>query len=206
MSNKDRLSDEALVSLHRLKRINAFFILYARYRNYGYAIIYRTLVRCKLINALKDERDAIVYDSIMEAIRCYDKERGNFRQLFSSIAKNQTINYVREFKKDPLSDYISLDSNLSEGSNLRFMDSLTFADKEATPQAIIDYNDNAKKVMVNYNGAYKRRIKKMMELKEAGYSNQEIAYRFGTTSGAVRAIFYRIKRQMDAKDSNKIKK
>lgn len=206
MKNKDRLSDETLVSLHRLKRINAFFILYARYKNYGYAIIYNTLVRCKLINALKDERDAIVYDSIMEAIRCYDKTRGNFRQLLSSIVKHQTINYVREFKKDPLSDYVSLDATLGEGSNLRFMDSLTFADKESSPQTIINLDDHAKKVVTNYNGSYKRRLKKMMELKEAGYSNQEIARKLKTSSGAVRSVFYRIKRQMNAKDSNKIKK
>lgn len=206
MNNKDRLSDETLVSLHRLKRLNAFFVLYARYKNYGYAIIYHTLARCKLVNALKDEKDAIVYDSIMEAIRCFDKERGNFRQLLSAIVKHQTLNYVREFKKDPISDYVSLDASLTEGSNLRFMDSLTFADKEASPQAIIDLDENTKKVVTNYNGAYKRRLKKMMELKKQGYSYQEIARKFRTSSGAVRAIFYRIKRQMDAKDSNKIKK
>lgn len=206
MKNKDRLSDETLVSLHRLKRLNAFFILYGRYKNYGYAIIYRTLARCKLVNALKDEKDAIIYDSIMEAIRCFDKDRGNFRQLLSAIVKHQTLNYVKEFKKDPISDYISLDANLMEGSNLRFMDSLTFADKEASPQTIINLDEHTKKVVTNYQGSYKRRLKKMMELKEAGYSYQEIARKFHTSSGAVRAVFYRIKRQMDTKDSNKIKK
>lgn len=204
--NKDSLSDERLVSLHQQKRVNAFFTLYSRYRNYGYAIIYRTLEQSKLINALRDERDAILYDAIMETISCFDKERGNFRQLLSVVITHQTINYIREFKKDPLSDYLSLDSTVTESSNLRFMDSLTFADKEASPRDIINVSDNAKKVEINYKGVHKRRINRMIRLKEAGYSYKEIAEVLNCTEKSVRAIFYRIKKRIDIKDNNKIKK
>ena len=204
--NKDSLSDERLVSLHQQKRVNAFFTLYSRYRNYGYAIIYRTLEKSKLINALRDERDAILYDAIMEAINCFDKQRGNFRQLLSAVITNQTLHYIREFKKDPLSDYLSLDSSVTESSNLRFMDSLTFADKEASPREIINVNDHVKKVEVNYHGVHKRRINKMIHLKEIGFSYKEIADEFKCSEKSVRAIFYRIRKQINLKDNNKIKK
>lgn len=204
--NKSSLSDERLVSLHQQKRVNAFFVLYTRYKNYGYAIIIDTLLKYKLINALKDERDAILYDSIMEAIGCFDKSRGTFRQLLSAIIKNQTVNYIREFRKDPLSDYVSIDSASKDGMSLRFSDSFTIADKEASPSERINLDDHAKKVMINYTGPNKRRVKKMAQLREAGYSYKEIAKEFKTSEPAVRAIFYRIKRRMDAKDNNKIKK
>lgn len=204
--NKDSLSDERLVSLHQKKRVNAFFVIYKRYQNYGYAVVYRTLEKFKLINALKDERDAILYDSIMEALTCFDKKRGTFRQLLASIIANQTANYVREFSKDPLSDYVSLDDRFGDHSNLRFSDSSTLVDRNATPRDVINFDENVGKVGVSYRGIHKRRLKKMISLKEEGYSFEEIAREFNTTAKAVRAVFYRIKRQMDTKDNNKKKK
>lgn len=204
--NKDNLSDERLVSLHQQKRANVFFIIYSRYKNYGYAIIYRTLEKSNLANALYDDKDAILYDSIIQALEIYTESRGSFRKLISTILTNRTINYVNKFKKDPISDYISIDSNYKEGSNLLFSDSLAFADKDASPQERINLDYHNKKVVTNYRGMYKRRIKKMVALKKEGYTYKEIAKAFNTTEKAVESIFYRIKRRIDLKDSNKIKK
>ena len=204
--NKDDLSDERLALLHQQKRVNAFFVIYKRYHNYGYAVIYRTLEKYKLVNALKDERDAILYDAIMEGLKAFDNTRGTFRKLMSSILEHETINYVREFRKDPLSDYISLDSTLVEGTNLRFADSLTFADKSASPQELVNFNERNIKVEKNYSGIHKRKIKSMMHLKEIGYTYHEIAIKFDISEKAVRSIFYRIKRKINTKDNNKIKK
>ncbi|MCQ2792631.1 MAG: hypothetical protein MJ208_03830 [Bacilli bacterium] len=206
MTNKDELSDERLASLHQQKRINAFFTIYQRYRNYGYVIIYRTLEKSHFVNALKDERDAILYDAIMESLDAFDKERGTFRKLFSTVVEHQTINYVREFKKDPLSDYISIDTVFNENSDFRYADSLLLADKDMTPQDRLNINDNTKRVNANYDGIYRRKIKKMIKLKEQGFSNLEIAKRFKTSEGAVRSVFYRIRKRIAGKNSNKIKK
>lgn len=203
--DKDNLSDERLVSLHQQNRTNAFFIIYARYKNYGYAVIYRTLEKYNLVNALLDERDAILYDSIMEALDMFNESRGTFRQLISTILTNRTANLVRKFKKDPISDYVSIDNNYNEGE-LMFSDSLVFADKEASPQEIINLDYHNKKMVTNYNGVYKRKLKKMVELREKGYTYKEIAKAFKTTERAVRGIFYRIKRRIVLKENNKIKK
>ena len=89
--NKDDLSDERLALLHQQKRVNAFFVIYKRYHNYGYAVIYRTLEKYKLVNALKDERDAILYDAIMEGLKAFDNTRGTFRKLMSSILEPYSI-------------------------------------------------------------------------------------------------------------------
>lgn len=204
--NKDNLSDERLVSLHQKKRVNAFFVIYKRYQNYGYAVVYHTLEKAKLINALKDERDAILYDSIIEALACFDKKRGTFRQLLASIIANQTANYIREFSKDPLSDYVSLDDKFGDHSNLRFSDSSTLADQNASPRDAIDLDENMEKIGGSYRGVHRRRLKRMISLREEGYSFEEIAREYDTTERAVRAVFYRIKRQMDTKDNNKKKK
>lgn len=206
MKEKDCLSDERLVLLHQQKRLNAFFTIYGRYKNYGYAIVYNTLGKYKLINALKDEKDAIIYDSIMECLNVFDLRRGTFRKLFNAVVANQTVNYVREFQKDPLSDYISLDTNIEESGYLRFADSLTLADKSGSPGEFINLGDSTKKFMVNYTGAHKRKIKKMMQLKEQGFTFREIAKKFKMSENAVRAVFYRIKRHIDVKENNKIKK
>lgn len=203
---KDSLSDERLVLLHQDKRVNAFFIIYRRYKNYGYAVIYRTLEKYNLINALYDEKDAILYDSIMEAMACFNETRGTFRKLLSAIINYHTSRCVREFKKDPLSDYISLDAQCSEDGNLRFSDSLIVANQEASPQEIVNLSEKEKKVIINYSGGYKRRIKKMVRLKQEGFTFKEIAKEFNTTEKAVRSIFYRIKRRIELKDNNKIKK
>lgn len=206
MNKKDSLSDERLVSLHHKKRVNAFFTLYNRYKNYGYAVIYRVLEKYKLVNALKDERDAIFYDAIMKTIECYDGKRGTFRKLFISVITHLTIERVREFSNDPLSDYISLDANVREDSTLRFADSLTFADQEASPPELINLDDETKKVNINCQGLYKRRIDAMTQLKESGFSNKEIAHKFKMSDSAVRSVFYRIKHRIEVKDNNKIKK
>lgn len=204
--DKDNLSDERLVSLHQQKRTNAFFIIYARYKNYGYAVIYRTLEKYNLTNALLDERDAILYDSIMEALDAFEESRGTFRKLISTILTNRTTNTIRKFKKDPISDYISIDTNNTEGNELLFSDSLAFADKEESPQQKINLDYHNKKVVTNYHGVYKRRIKKMVELREEGYTYKEIAKAFKTTERAVRGIFYRVKRRINLTENNKIKK
>lgn len=204
MNQKDSLSDERLAVLHQRKRLNAFFTIYHRYQNYGYAIVYSTLKKFNLMNALKDEKDAILYDSIMEALNIFDGKRGTFRKLLSAIIANQTANYIYNFKSDPLSDYISIDGSFNEGATLRFADSLTIADKSETPQDRINVNEDLKKVALNYNGLYKRRIKRMVKLREAGYTYKEIAKKLGTTERSVRSIFYRIKRKLDLKESNKV--
>lgn len=206
MEKKDSLSDERLVFLHQQKRINAFFIIYNRYQNYGTAIIYRTLDKSNLFNALKEEKDAIFYDSVMEALARYDQKRGTFRKLLSAILTNMTINYIRQFKKDPLSDYVSIDANLQENGTLVFADSLAVVDKEASPQDTINIIEDHKKVIVNYDGVHKRRIKRIIDLKREGYSYLEIARKIKTTEKAVRGVLYRIKKRIDMKDNNKIKK
>lgn len=206
MYKKDRLSDERLVLLHQKKRLNAFFTIYNRYQNYGYAIIYHTLGKYKLINSLKEEKDAILYDSIMEGLATFDLKRGTFRNLLSTIITNLTLNYIREFQKDPLSDYISLDANIEEGNNLIFADSGTFADKNELPNEIIDANRHAEKLMANYTGIHKRKIREMIRLKESGYTYEEIAAKLKMSTKAVDAIFYRIKKRIDVKNNNKIKK
>lgn len=206
MKSKDCLSDERLAVLHQKKRINAFFILYNRYQNYGCAIILHTLEKHKLVNALKEEKDAILYDSIMKALATFNKTRGTFRQLLSAVIANQTALRIREFKKDPLSDYISLDATFRDGSNLRFADSLTLASKVATPQDLVNLSEETKKLSHNYKGIYKRKIKKIVEFKEEGYSYQEIAKKLDISEKAVRAIFYRLKKRIDVNSNSKIKK
>lgn len=204
--DKDSLSDERLASLHQKKRVNAFFILYRRYKNYGYAVVYNTLEQYNLVNALKDEKDSILYDSIIEAIASFDKNKGTFRNLLAAIITNQTINCIREFSKDPLSDYISLDAGYRDGSNLRFADSVIVAAKDDAPGETINCDDRSKKVVINYHGVYKRNIRKMIRLREMGYSYAEIARKFKSTEKAIRAIFYRLKRKVNAKENNRIKK
>ena len=206
MKSKDCLSDERLAVLHQQKRLNAFFILYKRYQSYGYAVIFRVLEKQKLVNALKEEKDAILYDSIMKALATFNKSRGNFRQFLSAVIAYQTTLRIRDFKKDPLSDYISLDAPFRDGTNLRFADSITLASKVATPQDLVNLNEESKKLSHNYQGIYKRKIKKIVDLKEEGYSYREIAKKLKITEKAVRAIFYRLKKQIDVKANNKIKK
>lgn len=206
MNKKDRLSDERLVLLHQQKRLNAFFTIYNRYKAYGTTIIYSILEKHKLVNALRDEKDAILYDGIMECLSAFNPKRGTFRKLFNAVITNQTKSYVREFKRDPLSDYVSLDASIEESDTLRFADSLTFADKNDSPRINVNLDDSSKKVITNYDGIHKRRLKKMMRLREAGYTFAEIAKEFRTTEKAVRAVFYRIRKRINVKDNNKIKK
>ncbi|MCQ2787129.1 MAG: hypothetical protein MJ199_01875 [Bacilli bacterium] len=206
MDKKDRLSDERLVRLHQRKKLNAFFIIYNRYKNYGYTIISNLLAKYNLVNALQDERDAILYDTIMECLEVFDSKRGTFRKLFNAAVANHTTTYIREFQKDPLSDYISLDANIEESGNYRYADSLTFADKNDSPKTIINLEDKSKDLIVNYDGSHKRRIKKMVRLREEGYTFKEIAKRFRITEKATRAIFYRIRKRVNIKDSGKNKK
>ncbi|MCQ2796616.1 MAG: hypothetical protein MJ213_04905 [Bacilli bacterium] len=206
MNKQDRLSDESLVLLHQRKKINAFFIIYNRYKNYGYSVISNLLVKYNLVNALQDEKDAILYDTIMECLEAFDPKRGSFRKLFNAAISNLTANYIRDFQKDPLSDYISLDASIEEGSNYRFADSLTFADKGSSPKAIINLEDKSKDLIVNYDGVHKRRIKKMIRLREEGYTFKEIAKKMKITEKAARAIFYRIRKRIEVKDNAKNKK
>lgn len=207
---KDSLSDERLVSLHQQKRINAFFIIYARYKTYGFAIIYRALAEHNLVNALLDEKDAILYDSIVEAIDHFDRKRGTFRKLVSTIITNRTINHINHFKLDAMSDYVSLDANYSDGYLFRYSDSSVYADKFAdqtgSPREVINTNERNEKIAINYTGIYKRKVRKMMNLREHGYTYKEIAKKFDTTERAVSAIFYRIKKRINVNDNNKIKK
>lgn len=206
MDKFESFSDEKLVSLHQQKRINAFFILYQRYRNYGYAIVFRTLQNYKLLSALKDDRSVIIYESIMKALASYNKERGTFRKLLSIIIERLTINEIDKFQKDPLSDYISIDSQISENTNFRFADSLTFADKEATPRDCLNLKENVSEMNLNYLGSNKRRTLKMLRLKEQGYTFKEIAKRCHVSEKSVRGVFYRLKRRIESKESGKVKK
>lgn len=206
MEKKENLSDERLVCLHQRKRLNAFFTIYNRYKNYGYSIVITTLKKYQFYNALREEKDAILYDSIIEALDVFDKKRGTFRNLISSIIEHQTIAHIREFSRDPLSDYISLDASYKEGTNLRFADSLTFADKSDSPKQTIELDDNEKEAVINCSGIHKRRIKEMIRLRKLGYSFEEIAKKFKTTKNAVRAVFYRIKKRINVKKSSKLKK
>lgn len=204
--DKSDLSDERLVALHQQKRLNAFFLIYGRYKNYGYAIVHNILIKTPYYNALKDEKDAILYDCINEAIDHYDKTRGGFRQFLSSIIEHETRNYIRRFRKNPLADYISLDAKVSDDGNLYFADSLTFADKGPSPQELLNRVEKKRKVETIYRGIYKRKLKKIVAMKQDGYKVEEIAKKLNMTPRAVYSVTYRLKHLVSTKENGKIKK
>lgn len=196
--DKNQLSDERLILLHQQKKINAFFILYGRYKTYGYAIVLKTLNKTSYLNALKEEKDTIIYDALNDAIEQFDVSRGSFRNLFSIITERKTYNYIREFKRNPLSDYISIDA-LTDDKNIQLVDTLTFADPDPSPIEYINSLEQKNLVTDICNGRYKRKIRKMMKMRQMGFSYEEIAKHYHTTAGAIRSKFYRLKKKFDNK-------
>lgn len=196
--DKNQLSDERLILLHQQKKINAFFILYGRYKTYGYAIVLKTLNKTSYLNALKEEKDTIIYDALNDAIEQFDVSRGSFRNLFSIITERKTYNYIREFKRNPLSDYISIDA-INDETNTQLVDTLTFADQEPSP---IDYMNTMeqKRIVTDIcHGIYKRKIRNMIKMRQMGFSFEEIANHYHTTAGAIRSKFYRLKKKIENK-------
>ncbi|MCQ2796829.1 MAG: hypothetical protein MJ213_06020 [Bacilli bacterium] len=204
--DKSDLSDERLVILHQQKRMNAFFIIYGRYKNYGCAIVHNILLKTPYYNALKDEKDAIFYDGVTEAIERYDQSRGGFRQFLASIIDHETRNCIRNFRKDPLADYVSLDAKINEDGDLYFADSLTFADHNPLPQEILNTGEKKKSVEKVYRGVYKRKTQKIIMMKRQGYRVSEIAKKLNMTNKAVYAVIYRIKHLVRVKKNGKVKK
>lgn len=191
----DHLSDERLVSLHRQKKIAIFFVLYNRYRSYGYAIVAKTLRPTNYYNALVDEKDALVYDALNLAVKTYDKTRGNFRVYFGVLLTNITSERIRQFARDPLADYISIDEGYKESAELKYMDALTFADKGATPPQAMNYLDEAKRTSESYHAHGHTKTAKIIHMKEEGYTVSEIAKKHHVSPKAVSSLFYRIKKQ-----------
>ncbi|MCQ2794034.1 MAG: hypothetical protein MJ207_01495 [Bacilli bacterium] len=192
--NIERYSDERLVALHRQKKIAIFFVLYNRYRNYGYVVVQQALKTSTYFNALYEERDALLYDALMIAIKTFDKSRGTFRIYFGKVLNNLTIQRIRDFARDPIADYVSIDGGIKDVDELKYVDALTFADKGATPQELMSLKDTSQKVSCSYHGHNDIRIQKMVALKEKGYSIGEIAKHFHTTKRSVASIFYRVKK------------
>jgi len=188
------LSDERLVRLHRQKRINAFFTLYSRYRNYGYSIVCSQLVKFKLLNSLDSEKESIVFDAITQSLKTFDENKGSFKTLFSNICMNMTLKCISKFSRDPLADYVSLDESLKITDEMVFMDSVIINASDDQPNKT---SDELKAIKKYYKGHYQRRILRMLEMKRDGFSYKEIGNRYQMSSKSVRAIFYRLKIRLD---------
>lgn len=196
-------SDARLISLHRQKKIAIFFILYNRYRNYGYYLIQKILKSTPYFNALYDERDALLYDALIEAINGFNKSRGDFRGYLTILLLHKTTRRIDEFKKDPIADYVSIDGPVKTKIDLANLDALTFADKDANPRDLVTINDEINAFKSAYRGPKTKYVEAMIRLKEQGYSNSEIAQKLGTTPKAVRATFYRLRNMVYRKKSKK---
>lgn len=199
--DKNLLNDDRLVSLHRQKRINAFFTFYKRYRNYGYAIIQKYISKNKKYANLEEEKDAIVYLSINECIENYDESKGTFRTLLSKIIEHKTLNLIKDYNKDPLANYISIDVTNKDNDDINIVDTLTFADKGSMPDQEVTINEDKTFLKTKFN----KKIAKMVTLKEAGFTYEEIAKKFNLSEKATRSIFYRIRKEICKDNADEIK-
>lgn len=197
--NKLSLSDNRLISLHQQKKLNAFFTLYNRYRNYSYAIIGVIFKNAKLFNALWDERDSIFYESLTYAIDSYEEKRGTFRNFLSKLVERNAIKCMREFQRDPISEYISMDAYLFGQQSVRYSDMLTFRDSSPTPAEQMNMKDQVELDINNLQLIFNRKIKYMIRMRQLGFSMQEIARHYHTTESAIRSLFYRVKKYLKNK-------
>lgn len=203
--NLKELTDEELAVLTNAKKINGVGELYTRYRNYGYSITISILKKSHYYNALNDEADGLVVETIYEAIKDYDKTRGSFRSLFVSILNHKSIRLIRKFSNDGLSNYISIDAQNNDNGELLFMDSNNVIKSMETPNFHINSKESIKYASNIYH-PHKKRIQKMIEMKDKGYSYQEIANRFSVSVNSIRQIFYRLRKTIHKKESNKLVK
>lgn len=203
--DKNDLSDERLAFLHQKKKINAFFIIYERYKSYGYAIIYRKLAATPYLNALIDEKNAIVYNSIMDSLKVFDNSRGTFRSLFSSVVEHYTLNMIRRFSRKPISDYVSTDEVIDEESGFRLEDKLVFADSYDSPREYVNMIDVNEKLNELYQELGDEKIEKIIELRKRGYKVIEIARMINVNHKTVRSILSRTKQKLDKKLRKRIK-
>lgn len=192
MNLKD-LSDEELVLLHRQKKADVTFIIYQRYKNYCYSIIFKNLYKTKYVNALVEERDELTFYAVTKAINTYNKKKGTmFRSYLSLLVRNEVISRIREFARDPIADYISA-NNEDEVERGDFLDTLVFADTHASPKEVIDLKEKVQTI-VNASKEFKyRKIVHMLEMKQKGFSYHEIAKKYKIEEKEVRMIFRRIK-------------
>lgn len=189
------LPDDKLVALANKKSINVLAILYQRYQLYGYAIVRETLNKTSYFRYLYEEKDAIIYDALCGCIKAFDSNRGNFRSLFYSITKRETIRRIIAFQKDPLSNYISIDQEIKNTDDLMFADSITFVDKSANVNEHLEFI-NKKKIVDEIFNRNKNRIEKMIALKENGYNYKEIAKELNCSIKTVYEVFYRIRKRL----------
>ena len=184
------LTDEVLAISHRDRKLNATLALYLRYKNYGCAIFINELKKTSYFDALIEDKECIVYQSVIKTIECYEPEKGTFRSLFASILVHLTLRRVNKFRQDPLSDYISLDSQ--EMGDLLLSDSIV--DQTAQPKDRLFIKDTKKAFKKAYSSINVKRLGQMISLKECGFTYEEIAKRYNLSGEAVRQLFYRLRK------------
>lgn len=196
MNFKDK-SDDELVFLHRQKKADVTFILYQRYKNYCYSIIFKMLYKTKYANALVEERDELTFYAVVKAINTYNKKKGSiFRSYLSLLVRNEVISRIREFAKDPIADYISANNEEEEDGN-SFLDTLVFADNLASPKELIDLKEKVNIIIHASKDIKYKQIVKMLEMKQKGFTYKEIAERYKMEISSVRSMFHRIKAIVD---------
>lgn len=193
--NYQDLPDDKLVALANKKSVNVLAILYQRYQLYGYAIVRETLNKTSYFRYLYEEKDAIIYDALCGCVKAFDSTRGNFRSLFYSVTKRETIRRIIAFQKDPLSNYVSIDQEIKNTDELLFADSATFVDKSADVHVHLDFV-NKKKIINEIFDRNKDRVEKMITLKEKGYNYKEIANELNCSIKTVYEVFYRLRKRL----------
>lgn len=189
------MSDEKLAILAKRSSKKYLYVLYMRYRSYGYSIIENILKKTYYYGSLIEDKDAILIDALTECIGDFKMSKGKFKNLLSAIISHKTCKLVSRFSKDGLADYVSIDTFALNGD-------LLFADSECVgpinPKKALDERES-RKLIVNSYCPTNRKIKYIIDLKNKGYSYTEIANKSNKSQKAIRQLFYRIRKNVNKK-------
>jgi len=206
--NFKKLKDDALLLLHKHKKVDVLFIFYNRYYNRCCGIVYRALSNSKYLKTLFEEKNIIIVESIRKAIETFDVTKGKaFYSYLGQIVFNETITRIREFAKDPLSNFVSLDASVNdEDSDISLSDTLVFADHSASPIENFNLKEQISWIDEIYHERRYNNMRRIIDLKLSGYSYHEIAKKLKMSDKSVRSSIYRIKKMLSLEFKKKMKK